>query len=68
MTHTSAARPYLRPFAEEDASDHRIKIYKHLSRLTSDQDAGLNEYERRAARQGELAAQRHPRWRGSEGR
>ena len=66
----SAARSFQRPFAEEDAaSDHRIKIYKYLARLSSAQDsAAESEFERRAARQRELAAERHPRWRGTENR
>jgi hypothetical protein len=69
MSHISAARSYLRPFAEEDASEHRIKIYKHLARLSSDQDASFEgEFERRVAEQGEMAAIRHPRWRKPESR
>jgi hypothetical protein len=66
----STARTFERPFADEDAaSDHRIKLYKYLTRLSSAEDtAGESEFERRAALQRELAAQRHPRWRGTENR
>jgi hypothetical protein len=66
----SAARTFQRPLADEDAvSDHRIKIYKHLTRLSSGEHvAGDSEFERRAARQREQAALRHPRWRDPENR
>ena len=50
--------------AEEDASDHRIKLYKYTSRLSREESAGESDFERRAALQRELAAARHPRWRG----
>ena len=70
MSQTGAARIFQRPFADEDAvSDHRIKLYKYLARLSSAEDTpGGDEFERRVARQGELAALRHPRWRRSESR
>lgn len=60
----SAARSFERPFAEEEAaSDHRVKIYKYMARLSADEPAGANEGEERAALEQERAAQRHPRWR-----
>jgi hypothetical protein len=65
---SSVTRTFLRPFAEEDASDHRIKLYKYMARLSGDEASGESEFERRAARQRELAASRHPRWRGTDSR
>ena len=62
---SSATRSFQRPFAEEDASDHRIKLYKYMARLSGDEAPAESEFERRAARQRELAALRHPRWRDS---
>jgi hypothetical protein len=50
---------------EEDAADHRIKIYKELHRHSDEPDE--SSVETRLHRQMELAASRHPRWRGGDG-
>jgi len=52
---------------DEHASDHRIKIYKELARLSEPPATHENELEQRRLRQMELAASRHPRWRGGDG-
>ena len=65
---TGATRTPMRPFADE-SSDHRIKMFKHMARLsgvehTDDEDG----WERRDARERELLAWRHPRWRDADSR
>jgi len=52
---------------DEDASDHRIKIYKELARLAERKASWESELEERRLRQMELAASRHPRWRDGDG-
>ena len=51
-------------FPDEHASDHRIKIYKELSRLSEPPTSYESDLERRRLRQMELTASRHPRWHG----
>jgi hypothetical protein len=54
-------------FEDEHESDHRIKIYKELARLSEAAASYERELELRRQRQMELAASRHPRWRDGDG-
>jgi hypothetical protein len=52
--------------AREDSSEYRIKMFKELSRMSgAKRDAEGVLAEQRIRRQLELAATRHPRWRGA---
>jgi hypothetical protein len=62
-----ASSAYASAPGEEDASDHRIKIYKELARLAERKVSWESELEERRLRQMELAASRHPRWQGGDG-
>jgi hypothetical protein len=53
--------------SDEQASDHRIKIYKELARLAEPPTSYESELDRRRERRMELAASRHPRWQGGDG-
>jgi hypothetical protein len=62
-----ASSAYSSAAVEEDASDHRIKIYKELARLAERKASWESELEERRLRQMELAASRHPRWQNGDG-
>jgi hypothetical protein len=49
----------------EDSSEYRIKIYKELARMSGVRPVDGSADDERLRRQAELAATRHPRWRGA---